>query len=117
MHTSGSVGTPGGQLPGVTRQWRRQSPLRLLRLFPELPEKQAIRAVLTDHLTAKNLQAEAGSIRTWRSGRLGFPSRGSRSPSRCERPLCRRALVGFIRRLSAFDARGGPEALREIERG
>jgi hypothetical protein len=33
--------------------------VRLLRLFPDLPEKQAIRAVLAEHLTAKNLQAEA----------------------------------------------------------
>ncbi|HYT94967.1 MAG TPA: DUF2891 domain-containing protein [Gemmataceae bacterium] len=33
--------------------------VRLLRLFPELPEKQQIRAVLAEHLTAKNLQAEA----------------------------------------------------------
>jgi hypothetical protein len=33
--------------------------VRLLRLFPELPEKQQIRAVLAMHLTAKNLQAEA----------------------------------------------------------
>jgi hypothetical protein len=32
---------------------------RLLRLFPELPEKQKIRAVLAEHLTAKNLQIEA----------------------------------------------------------
>jgi hypothetical protein len=33
--------------------------VRLLRLFPDLPEKQKIRAVLAEHLTAKNLQAEA----------------------------------------------------------
>jgi hypothetical protein len=33
--------------------------VRLLRRFPELPEKQQIRAVLAEHLTAKNLQAEA----------------------------------------------------------
>jgi hypothetical protein len=33
--------------------------VRLLRLFPELPEKQQIRAVLREHLTAKNVQAEA----------------------------------------------------------
>src|SRR5215831_11479543 len=33
--------------------------VRLLRLFPELPEKQQIRTVLASHLTAKNLQAEA----------------------------------------------------------
>ena len=33
--------------------------VRLLRLFPDLPEKQEIRAVLAAHLTAKNLQAEA----------------------------------------------------------
>jgi hypothetical protein len=32
---------------------------RLLRLFPDLPEKKQIRAVLAGHLTAKNLQAEA----------------------------------------------------------
>src|SRR5262249_3761590 len=32
--------------------------VRLLRLFPELPEKQQIRTVLASHLTAKNLQAE-----------------------------------------------------------
>jgi hypothetical protein len=32
---------------------------RLLRLFPDLPEKQRIRDVLAEHLTAKNLQAEA----------------------------------------------------------
>src|SRR5216683_1596282 len=33
--------------------------VRLLRRFPELPEKQQIRAVLAKHLTAKNLQIEA----------------------------------------------------------
>jgi hypothetical protein len=33
--------------------------VRLLRLFPELPERQRIRAVLAEHLTAKNLQAES----------------------------------------------------------
>jgi hypothetical protein len=33
--------------------------VRLLRLFPDLPEKREIRAVLAEHLTAKNLQAEA----------------------------------------------------------
>src|SRR5207237_7330177 len=33
--------------------------VRLLRRFPELPEKKQIRAVLAEHLTAKNLQAEA----------------------------------------------------------
>jgi hypothetical protein len=32
---------------------------RLLRLFPDLPEKKATRDVLAAHLTAKNLQAEA----------------------------------------------------------
>lgn len=33
--------------------------VRLRRLFPELPERKAIRDVLAEHLTAKNLQAEA----------------------------------------------------------
>jgi hypothetical protein len=33
--------------------------VRLLRLFPDLPEKQTIRDVLAEHLTAKNLQTEA----------------------------------------------------------
>ena len=33
--------------------------VRLLRLFPDLPEKQEIRAVLAEHFSAKNLQAEA----------------------------------------------------------
>ncbi len=33
--------------------------VRLLRQFPDLPEKQQIRAVLAAHLTAQNLQAEA----------------------------------------------------------
>jgi hypothetical protein len=33
--------------------------VRLLRLFPELPEKQQVRAVLAEHLTARNLEAEA----------------------------------------------------------
>jgi hypothetical protein len=33
--------------------------IRLLRLFPELPEKKAIRTVLAEHLTAKNLRVEA----------------------------------------------------------
>jgi hypothetical protein len=33
--------------------------VRLLRLFPDLPEKQRIRAVLAEHLTAQNLRAEA----------------------------------------------------------
>src|SRR5262245_58944123 len=33
--------------------------VRLLRLYPDLPERKQIRAVLAEHLTAKNLQAEA----------------------------------------------------------
>ena len=33
--------------------------VRLLRLFPDLPEAEEIRAVLDDHLTAENLKAEA----------------------------------------------------------
>jgi hypothetical protein len=33
--------------------------VRLLRQFPQLPENQRIRAVLAEHLTAKNLQGEA----------------------------------------------------------
>jgi hypothetical protein len=33
--------------------------VRLLRLFPDLPERKEIRAVLAEHLTAKKLQAEA----------------------------------------------------------
>jgi hypothetical protein len=33
--------------------------VRLLRNFPDLPEKQSIRTVLGQHLTAKNLQAES----------------------------------------------------------
>ena len=33
--------------------------VRLLRLVPDLPERKEIRAVLAEHLTAKNLQAEA----------------------------------------------------------
>jgi hypothetical protein len=33
--------------------------VRLLRLFPDLPERQAIRAALAEDLTAKNLRAEA----------------------------------------------------------
>src|SRR5438445_1514667 len=33
--------------------------VRLLRLFPDLPEQKQIRAVLAEHLTAGNLQAEA----------------------------------------------------------
>lgn len=33
--------------------------VRLLKLFPELPERQEIRTVLNEHLTAKSLQAEA----------------------------------------------------------
>src|SRR5438876_9091549 len=33
--------------------------VRLVRLFLELPERQQIRAVLGQHLTAKNIQAEA----------------------------------------------------------
>jgi hypothetical protein len=33
--------------------------VRLMRLFPDLPESGQIRAVLAKHLTAKNLQAEA----------------------------------------------------------
>jgi hypothetical protein len=33
--------------------------VRLLRLFPGLPERQEVRRVLDEHLTAKNLQAEA----------------------------------------------------------
>ena len=33
--------------------------VRLLRLYPDLPEREQVRAVLNRHLTAKNLQAEA----------------------------------------------------------
>src|SRR5262249_2402300 len=33
--------------------------VRLLRLFPDLPEAKEIRTVLAEHLTAKNLQTEA----------------------------------------------------------
>ncbi len=33
--------------------------VRLLRLYPDLPERKRIRAVLAEHLTAKNLKAEA----------------------------------------------------------
>src|SRR5947207_15361435 len=33
--------------------------VRLLRLIPDLPEKKQIRAVLGEHLTAKNLKVEA----------------------------------------------------------
>jgi hypothetical protein len=33
--------------------------VRLLRRFPDLPEQKQMRAVLAEHLTAKNLQAEA----------------------------------------------------------
>jgi hypothetical protein len=33
--------------------------VRLLKLFPDLPEQKEIRAVLAEHLTAKNLQIEA----------------------------------------------------------
>src|SRR5262249_38745 len=33
--------------------------VRLLRLFPELPQKQRIRSILQEHLTANNLKAEA----------------------------------------------------------
>jgi hypothetical protein len=36
--------------------------VRLLRLFPDLPEKQQIRTVLARHLTAKNLQAETAVL-------------------------------------------------------
>src|SRR5262249_32961797 len=34
--------------------------VRLLRLYPDLPERKQIRAVLAGHLTAKDLQTEAG---------------------------------------------------------
>src|SRR5207253_1171727 len=33
--------------------------VRLLRLFPQLPEREQIRAVLAEHLTEANLKAEA----------------------------------------------------------
>src|SRR5436190_22498758 len=33
--------------------------VRLLRLFPELPQRQEIRTLLAEHLTEKNLQTEA----------------------------------------------------------
>jgi hypothetical protein len=36
--------------------------VRLLRLFPDLPEAKRARAVLGEHLTAKNLRAEADSF-------------------------------------------------------
>jgi hypothetical protein len=37
--------------------------VRLLRRFPDLPERKEARAVLAEHLTAKNLQAEADYFR------------------------------------------------------
>jgi hypothetical protein len=43
--------------------------VRLLRTFPDLPEKQQIRLVLGQHLTAKNLRAEADYFKQ--------PNRGS----------------------------------------
>ncbi|MCE9531927.1 MAG: DUF2891 domain-containing protein [Planctomycetes bacterium] len=33
--------------------------IRLLKQFPDLPEKKQVRTILSEHLTAKNLQAEA----------------------------------------------------------
>jgi hypothetical protein len=36
--------------------------VRLLRLFPDLPEKKQIRAVLAQHLAARNLRAEADAF-------------------------------------------------------
>ena len=36
--------------------------VRLLRLYPDLPEKKQIRAVLAEHLTADNLRAEADAF-------------------------------------------------------
>jgi len=36
--------------------------VRLLRLFPDLPEAKQVRAALAEHLTAKNLKAEADSF-------------------------------------------------------
>ena len=37
--------------------------VRLLRLFPDLPERKEIRAALAENLTAKNLQAEADTFK------------------------------------------------------
>jgi hypothetical protein len=37
--------------------------VRLLRLFPDLPEKKQIRSILAEHLTARNLQVEADYFR------------------------------------------------------
>lgn len=36
--------------------------VRLLRLFPQLPEREQIRAVLNEHLTAKNIAVEAAYL-------------------------------------------------------
>jgi hypothetical protein len=36
--------------------------VRLLRLFPDLPQKEEVRAVLREHLTAANLQTEADTF-------------------------------------------------------
>ncbi len=36
--------------------------VRLLRMYPDLPQRKEIRAVLAEHLTAANLQAEADSF-------------------------------------------------------
>lgn len=44
--------------------------IRLLRLFPDLPEAGAIRAVLREHLTAANLRAEAAYLQE--PGRRSF---------------------------------------------
>src|SRR5262249_44165294 len=47
--------------------------VRLLRLFPELPEAKEIRAVLTEHLTAKNLQGEADYFKAKNSASFERP--------------------------------------------
>lgn len=64
--------------------------VRVLRLYPELPERKKVRAVLGEHLTAKNLQAEADYF--------GQPNRQS-----FERPYGWAWLLKLAEELHAWD--------------
>ena len=66
--------------------------VRLLRLFPDLPEAKEIRAVLGEHLTAENLKAEADYFarpdeQVVRAAlRLGLAAEARRGAARLGRP-------------------------------
>lgn len=65
--------------------------VRLVRLFPELPEKEEVHAVLREHLSAENIAAEAAYLRA--------PGRGA-----IQRPYGWAWLLKLEQEMRAYDA-------------